>query len=193
MELAESTGLQTAWLDARQWIDHYDAVLWNAAIAAMDLHTIPPRNLDSTHVLYIHIHHSRNLSAPVHERFLVQDIRRCSAHTSRHLHENAVAISGRELPNNSYGAVGMCLRTTYDGKDIQPPVSKYLWKYWSVDTSSAAAQRCADWKGLLHSYLTSHARIRFCCTNGVGDCCCGGWVHNDQSRVRPRAVDRESI
>ncbi|KAJ7631549.1 hypothetical protein DFH06DRAFT_1004987 [Mycena polygramma] len=180
--LTRETGMLTAWIDVRHWLEYFDAVLWNAAIAAMELSARPAQNLDHTEDLYVHILHKGSSAGPAHQRFTVADISRTNKYADATARGNALCVAAHELPLNCYGTVGLVLRTTYDCP-AGPPLSKWMRKQYSVDHPTAAARSNQNWKAILQAYLSLGARIKFCCKSTPNGCCCGGWCHDDDARV----------
>jgi hypothetical protein len=139
---------------------------------------------------------------PVHQRFRVEEIGRReldemrafpelqSAMTSKTVYPQFCARGEVEFGDNFYGCVRVGLHVAYGPHLYAPTAVVQQMIHFSIDKDLARANIVRqEWWLLLREYIKLGARMRFCCGRvpGMEDvCCCGGWVHDEEKRVRFR-------
>ncbi|KAJ7203254.1 hypothetical protein GGX14DRAFT_369690 [Mycena pura] len=200
--IADKTGLDHALPDLQAWIRYYDAPLKNCAVAAMRL---PERgHTERQCVLGVELYHKGDEAAklPLHDRFEVRSVGLRepgdfpAGSVLNDLSEPYAAQCKRgaiELGGDFYGVLGIAFTVFFvpTGAAIPNSISEQV-KYFAIDQATAQARLTrADWWILFREYVKLGAKIKFCCGRlpGVEDvCCCGGWVHDAERRVRNHSM-----
>ncbi|KAK7046372.1 hypothetical protein R3P38DRAFT_3307753 [Favolaschia claudopus] len=190
LHLAEKTGMESAYADLTAWIQYYDAPLRNCALACMRLPENPHMERDA--FFCVALHHTGDLTLPIHNRFVVLEISRrgrdeirlrpkLSASVS--LQPKACNCGKAEFGKSFYGCILMHIASFF-GPDMNALSERVM--HFHIDKTLAKANIARqDWSVLLREYVELGAKMHFKCGKvpGAEDiCCCGGWVHEEEKR-----------
>lgn len=184
-------------------MEYYDTHLKNCAIAAFS----QKPEIADTHVLIVSMAHRKDPLIPIKHRFNLVTICIESQyelgtpyHTAvsavlnspqRAAHREAGKIElGREFSGiGNYLLVAAFETPTYG---LQRPSATIIPKSFAISKRQAQARGYSEWWLLLRSYVEKGQGIKFCCgrsgdVSGVKDeiCCCGGYAHDREVKVRP--------
>lgn len=183
-------------LDFHEWVAYYNMPLQNCAIAAMELPQRPHMEEDA--IFCIRMRHKRDPTLPVWDKFEVMNISREPVEDIRHragaelplnatLYAQACAKGRVEMGTNFYGVIRYAFLVHFDDRRV---IHASKLRHFAITKETARAQSLRDdWWVLLREYISTGTKMRFCCGQvklpGFEDiCCCGGWVHDPEQRVR---------
>ncbi|KAJ6571265.1 hypothetical protein B0H19DRAFT_1255254 [Mycena capillaripes] len=191
LSIAEKSGIASAIPDLTAWVRYYDTPL--KTLAAMRLPENP--HMERKAILFVHLHHTGDLTVPIHQRFAVMSVSRRESGDISPLSPLRPALArypevcerGKiELGEDFYGCVRFALTVTFGGECEAPKTITERMVQFSIDKETARANIVRqDWWILFREYVELGAKIKFCCGRlpGVEDlCCCGGWVHDAEKR-----------
>ncbi|KAE9404275.1 hypothetical protein BT96DRAFT_1016474 [Gymnopus androsaceus JB14] len=179
--LTAESGLKDPLSDLLKWMQYYDAVLKNCAVASFEMKQFHREHLEKT-VFMVRLSHRRDPSLPIQDRFSVINVStQCreslplTSHLYFDLRQRAkfVEIGKQEYGENYYGT-GLYVVQAECGQDSLAIMEKFL----SIDKHTANAKVLRkEWWLLFREYVKASSKLRFCCGRVGGVCCCGGWTH----------------
>jgi hypothetical protein len=192
-DIEGKTGIPHGYTDFVQWMEYYSTPIKNCMVAALNLPKYPHQERDSA--LLIQISHKGDVTLPVQHRFTIDTINRqnrgengfASREIVRRLDseetKKLIEFGKKENGSHYYGTLMYAVVAVFSEN---PMVSALIPKYFSINKYVASA-RVIDgpWWPPLRHILENGKKMKFCCGKmEEGVCCCGGWVHKDDSEMK---------